>query len=197
MSSFNRDFKSGGDKFGRKGNSFSSNKRFGDRDGGGKAFLYDATCAKCGKACQVPFKPAGGRPVFCSNCFDKPVNGNQPRPLTNNFARPRFDDKQMHEATCAKCGNKCQVPFRPVDGKPVFCSNCFEKKSSAGGNSDQFKGQFAALNAKLDAILRALNSAPTAPQAAKAVKEVKEPKKTKTPSAKTKTAKKAATKKNK
>lgn len=166
MSSFNRDSKSGGDKFGRKGNSFSSNKRFGDRDGGGKAFLYDATCAKCGKACQVPFKPAGGRPVFCSNCFNKPVGGNQPRPLANNFNQPRFDDR------------------------PRFDGN---------SNPDQFKGQFAALNAKLDAILRALNSIlNAAPQSAKSITEIKEDKETKkskNSSPKAKVAKKLAKKK--
>lgn len=36
--------------------------------------MYDATCAKCGAACQVPFKPRseaeGGRPVLCKACFD-------------------------------------------------------------------------------------------------------------------------------
>lgn len=31
--------------------------------------MYDVTCAKCGKACQVPFQPRGDRPVYCSDCF--------------------------------------------------------------------------------------------------------------------------------
>lgn len=35
--------------------------------------MYPATCAKCGTACEVPFKPRpeseGGRPVLCLNCF--------------------------------------------------------------------------------------------------------------------------------
>ncbi|MBI5728847.1 MAG: hypothetical protein HY983_01195 [Candidatus Magasanikbacteria bacterium] len=158
------------------------NKDFGRKGGGKPAFMYDAICSKCGRACQVPFKPSGGRPVFCRDCFDKPSasggGGNASRPMASNFDRPRFDNKQMFDATCAKCGNKCQVPFRPVDGKPVFCSNCFEKKGpmagSSSGNSDQFKGQFASLNAKLDAILKVLTSAPAAaPKVAKATKKVK------------------------
>lgn len=32
---------------------------------------FDAVCSKCNSACQVPFRPTGERPVFCSNCFDK------------------------------------------------------------------------------------------------------------------------------
>lgn len=32
--------------------------------------MFDAVCAKCGAAAQVPFEPAPGRDVFCRNCFD-------------------------------------------------------------------------------------------------------------------------------
>ncbi len=35
--------------------------------------MHPAVCAKCGAACEVPFKPRdvseGGRPVLCLNCF--------------------------------------------------------------------------------------------------------------------------------
>lgn len=32
--------------------------------------MYDATCAQCGQACQVPFEPReGGKPVLCLTCF--------------------------------------------------------------------------------------------------------------------------------
>ena len=33
--------------------------------------MHDATCAECGKTCQVPFKPDGSRPVHCSDCYQK------------------------------------------------------------------------------------------------------------------------------
>ena len=33
--------------------------------------MHDATCAECGKTCQVPFKPDGSRPVYCSDCYQK------------------------------------------------------------------------------------------------------------------------------
>lgn len=191
MGSFNRDDRSGG---GGRGRDFGR-KGFGGRDPGAKpAFKYDATCSKCGKACQVPFKPAGDRPVFCRDCFDKPMNGGQARPLTSSFNRPRFEDKQMFDATCAKCGNKCQVPFRPIDGKPIFCSNCFEKKGGAadsGANLDQLKQQFGMLHAKLDAILKALSATPAVAQhVTKAVKEEKATKKVKKTPAKKPVAKK-------
>ena len=31
--------------------------------------MHDATCDKCGKECQVPFRPSGEKPVLCSDCF--------------------------------------------------------------------------------------------------------------------------------
>ncbi len=38
---------------------------------GGPRQMYDATCASCGSACQVPFLPSQDRPVYCSDCFSK------------------------------------------------------------------------------------------------------------------------------
>jgi len=33
--------------------------------------LHKAICADCNKECEVPFKPSGGRPVYCKVCFSK------------------------------------------------------------------------------------------------------------------------------
>ena len=41
--------------------------------GGGGGYrprqMHSATCASCGKDCQVPFEPRDGRPVYCSQCY--------------------------------------------------------------------------------------------------------------------------------
>ncbi|MDD1736935.1 MAG: hypothetical protein LUQ44_04525, partial [Methanothrix sp.] len=33
--------------------------------------MTDVTCSECGKQTQVPFKPDGSRPVYCSECYQK------------------------------------------------------------------------------------------------------------------------------
>jgi CxxC-x17-CxxC domain-containing protein len=33
--------------------------------------------------------------------------------------------RQMFDVTCSNCGRDAQVPFRPTNGKPVYCSDCF------------------------------------------------------------------------
>ncbi len=45
---------------------------------GGSRQMYDAVCADCGSACQVPFMPTQDRPVYCSDCFSK-EKGGRPR----------------------------------------------------------------------------------------------------------------------
>jgi CxxC-x17-CxxC domain-containing protein len=35
--------------------------------------MHKAVCADCGKECEVPFKPSGGRPVYCRDCYRKHV----------------------------------------------------------------------------------------------------------------------------
>ena len=37
--------------------------------GGASSEMHDAVCARCGNETQVPFRPTGARPVYCSDCF--------------------------------------------------------------------------------------------------------------------------------
>jgi CxxC-x17-CxxC domain-containing protein len=70
MSYFNRDNRGGGRSFGRR--SFGDRGGRGDR---GDRQMFSATCSECGKECQVPFKPTGAKPVYCSECFEKRGGG--------------------------------------------------------------------------------------------------------------------------
>jgi CxxC-x17-CxxC domain-containing protein len=38
--------------------------------------------------------------------------------------------RQMFSATCARCGKEALVPFEPRGDKPVYCSDCFQPRSS-------------------------------------------------------------------
>lgn len=44
---------------------------------------------------------------------------------------PRRNDRELFPATCAECGVETRVPFRPTQGKPVYCSDCFRARSGA------------------------------------------------------------------
>lgn len=92
-------------------------------------------------------------------------------------------DREMHKTICAKCGNSCEVPFRPNGDKPVYCSDCFKGKdgetSSRRDEGRSFerserpsfsarpeasnKEDFRTINEKLDRILKALSKETPAP----------------------------------
>ena len=35
--------------------------------------------------------------------------------------------RQMFPAVCADCGTETEVPFEPREGRPVYCSRCYDK----------------------------------------------------------------------
>jgi CxxC-x17-CxxC domain-containing protein len=35
--------------------------------------------------------------------------------------------KEMHKTVCAECKKECEVPFKPAEGRPVYCRDCFQK----------------------------------------------------------------------
>ncbi|MDD2432043.1 MAG: zinc-ribbon domain containing protein [Firmicutes bacterium] len=48
--------------------SYKASRSHGAR---GEKTMYVAVCDDCKKETQVPFKPRGDRPVYCSECFIK------------------------------------------------------------------------------------------------------------------------------
>jgi len=40
---------------------------------------------------------------------------------------PRSDDREMFKIKCAECGKDAEVPFKPTEGRPVYCRDCFMK----------------------------------------------------------------------
>jgi len=184
----------GGSRFGGGGG-----RSFGGRDsrGSGRPMMHKAVCSKCDSPCEVPFMPSGDKPVYCSDCYEKPestrrtsgrdytrsdsedtagrygsrdndrserggygrdFNDSPRRSSGRDFGRSDFEDKQMFSATCDECGERCEVPFKPTAGKPVFCDSCFTEKGGNAGvkGADQNKQQFETINIKLDRILKFL-----------------------------------------
>ncbi len=46
----------------------------------------------------------------------------------NRGPRRNMGPREMHKATCSDCGEECEVPFKPTEGKPVYCRECFGKR---------------------------------------------------------------------
>lgn len=98
--------------------------------------MFDAVCSECGNHCQIPFRPSQGKPVYCSNCFEK-VEADRDREHGND--RPRFDKPRFD---------------RPNFDRPNFVRR--DKPAAPTVNLYEVNQKLDALNEKLDQVLHML-----------------------------------------
>jgi CxxC-x17-CxxC domain-containing protein len=85
-------------------------------------------CADCGAdfiftAGEQSFfhdKNFKNEPKRCRSCKQK-------RQGSGNGGHGRVETS----TNCSQCGRETTVPFRPTQGRPVFCRECFQKGKSA------------------------------------------------------------------
>lgn len=73
------------------------------------------------------FAGRGGKPAFGGS-----------RSSASGFSKKNWGGSKssdgpvsLHKATCSECSKVCEVPFRPMSGKSVYCKDCF---NPAGGS---------------------------------------------------------------
>jgi len=131
----------GGDS---RGSSFSGGRgsgRPGNRDFR-ESQMFSATCAECQKTCEVPFRPSGDKPVYCSYCFSKHKEDGGDHPRRNDGGGDRRDE-------------------RPRGATNSFASRTpsFDRaRSPQADNSGvaDLKKQIEAINNKLDKVMELL-----------------------------------------
>ncbi len=78
-------------------------------------------CKDCGN--EFVFT-AGEQEFYAEKGFEnEPQRCKDCRVARKNAIR---QSREMHDVICADCGAATQVPFKPKDDRPVYCSNCFE-----------------------------------------------------------------------
>ena len=83
----------GGFGGGRDGGRPDFKKRsFGGDRGGFDKEMFKTVCSECHNACEVPFRPTSGKPVFCKACFAT-KGGDAPRDRGDRFPRNDFGNK--------------------------------------------------------------------------------------------------------
>ncbi|MBL7055383.1 hypothetical protein ISS07_00545 [Candidatus Woesearchaeota archaeon] len=71
--------------------------------------------------------------------------------------------QEFHSTVCDECGKDCEVPFKPTQGKPIYCDNCFKRNSKDSDSRSEFgksnnNENLDQINKKLDKILDMLES---------------------------------------
>lgn len=83
--------------YNRRNRSGGGNRSFGrPRFNNDRQEMFSATCANCGRQCEVPFRPTGNKPVLCRECFQNSKGNDYQRNDRGSFDRPQFnrDDNQ-------------------------------------------------------------------------------------------------------
>lgn len=112
-------FKDNGKNFSRSNSSDRpSFRNSGGRDGE-RSQMFPATCDKCHKQCEVPFRPSGSKPVYCKDCFssmrDMPSHGSSQR----NSPSRDFSRRDMPSDSSQPKDRRIDDMKRQLDGISV------------------------------------------------------------------------------
>jgi len=93
MGNFQKGGSRGGFRGGSRGGDRGGRGGFGGGRGGdrGPVTMHDAICDSCKKACEVPFRPTGEKPVYCSDCFGGSRGDDRGGRRDSNVRAPRRD----------------------------------------------------------------------------------------------------------
>ena len=64
-------------------------------------------------------------PKRCRDCREKRKNQSGGGEGHGGGGRP---PRESFEAVCAECGASTTVPFKPSQGRPVYCRDCYRKQ---------------------------------------------------------------------
>src|SRR5271168_2695007 len=104
------------------------------RSRGITAMEYHDRVLKCSE-CGAEFVFTGGEQMFfadkgfknepkrCKGCKAKRAEGG------GGAASPMRSETKT---SCSQCGKETTVPFRPTQGRPVFCRECFQQRRAIG-----------------------------------------------------------------
>jgi CxxC-x17-CxxC domain-containing protein len=73
-------------------------------------------------------------PKRCKSC--KAKRASRPSPGAGGGSGAAMARERVETTTnCSACGKETTVPFRPTQGRPVFCRECFQSRKFAGAGS--------------------------------------------------------------
>lgn len=76
---------------------------------------------------------------------------------------PRRKERTLYEAICADCRKVCEVPFKPSEGRAVYCKECFALRRSGGAGRPDAAPRPAAVPAVPRPAEKPAFQAPAAP----------------------------------
>jgi len=60
-------------------------------------------------------------------CMSNPMDYNRGNRNFGGPSRSFGGPREMTKTVCSDCGKECEVPFKPTEGRPVYCRDCLPK----------------------------------------------------------------------
>jgi CxxC-x17-CxxC domain-containing protein len=83
--------------------------------------------------CSKDFVFTAGEQLFYAgkNFKNEPKRCKDCKSKRNTRMSPTSRDRVETTATCSQCGKDTTVPFKPTQGRPVYCKECFQQRKTA------------------------------------------------------------------
>jgi CxxC-x17-CxxC domain-containing protein len=91
---------------------------------------YHDRVLKCAE-CTAEFVFTAGEQMFFADKGFK----NEPKRSAGTTAGSGSIQRVETKTVCSQCGKETTVPFKPTQGRPVYCRECFQQRRSAGPQS--------------------------------------------------------------
>jgi CxxC-x17-CxxC domain-containing protein len=87
-------------------------------------------CSDCGRE----FTFTAGEQEFYSSrgLLNEPKRCPECRAARRRERRGYGGSRQSYPAICASCGKETTVPFKPTEGRPVYCKECYARMKESG-----------------------------------------------------------------
>jgi len=90
-------------------------------------FKGDWKCVECDKEItELPFQPKEGQELHCKECYISK------REKSGGSSKRSFDRPMVQgDWQCSDCNKEItELPFKPVDGRPIYCRDCYRNNSN-------------------------------------------------------------------
>lgn len=112
--------------------------------------MHRAVCSKCGKDCEVPFRPTGDKPIYCNDCFG-----------ANRGSTSSFERAQDRSPRADRGGDR--FPRRDFGSRPPRRSFNDDRGGFARSPqaNDEVKKQLEFLGLKIDRLTKVVENLAT------------------------------------
>jgi CxxC-x17-CxxC domain-containing protein len=94
-----------------------------------RGFSEPTRCPDC-RAARKSARESGGTVAQSGDYGQRSTSGRSTMGSSSSRSfGSSMGERRMFKVICADCGKETEVPFEPRNGRPVYCRECFDRRS--------------------------------------------------------------------